>query len=87
MQRDRILLIEDDELVLEFVTKLLSTGDRSIVQARNCTEALAACRADHPDVILCDFELPDGTALDLLPQIRSIDPLARGVCPPPEARA
>jgi DNA-binding NtrC family response regulator len=34
---------------------------------------MSKIRAHRPDAVILDYKLPDGTALDLLPQIRAID--------------
>jgi len=77
MAAERILLIDDDDLVLKYVGKVLALDEYETVEARTCAEALAVYHTRPPDLAICDYELPDGTALDLLPQLHSIDPLTR----------
>jgi CheY-like chemotaxis protein len=54
----RILLVEDDEMIREMVLQTLELYDHSISCARDGAEALAAARAELPDLILMDVGLP-----------------------------
>ena len=46
------------------------------VEAATVAEALTQFEAEHPDVILLDIDLPDGSGLDVLRQIKSQQPNA-----------
>jgi DNA-binding NtrC family response regulator len=43
-------------------------------EADTCRGAEDAFRAARPDVVVADYRLPDGNALELLPRLRAIDP-------------
>jgi DNA-binding NtrC family response regulator len=69
------LLIVDDESAIRFgVRDYLSAYGFEVEEATTCQEAIAAFRQNLPDVALIDFRLPDGTALELLPRLKEIDP-------------
>jgi DNA-binding NtrC family response regulator len=42
-------------------------------EAGDCASARVKFRAFHPDVTVLDFRLPDGTALDLIPDFRAVN--------------
>ena len=70
----RILLVEDDdELRYAYVTHLTANGFQ-IEEARDMAAAHKKFTAMRPDVAVLDFRLPDGTALDLLPQFKELEP-------------
>ena len=62
----RILLVDDQVLFRQAVASLLGAqADIDVAgEAGSVREAVAAFRQLHPDVVLMDFSLPDGTGLD-----------------------
>jgi len=55
----RILIIEDNPANLELMTYLLSTFGHTVLAAANGQQGLEAARREHPDLIICDVQLPD----------------------------
>ena len=70
---NRILLIEDDETIRFGVAAYLSTQKYQVFEAADCAQAEAEFRAHKPQVVIADYQLPDGTAFDLLPRLRRLD--------------
>ena len=69
MAKARILIV-DDEAAIRFALKdFLAARGYEIDEAGSCREALAAAAA--ADAIILDHQLPDGTALELLPRVRA----------------
>ena len=56
----RILVVEDDELVLEHVRKVLERLGYRIVTARNGEEALQTLRSGRFDLLFTDVMMPGG---------------------------
>lgn len=78
----RVLLVDDHEMVLQGLQAMLSRfADKVDVigTATEAGEAVRAVSADHPDVVLCDVRLRQGSGLDVCTAIRKIDPQARVV--------
>ncbi|HXO22325.1 MAG TPA: sigma-54 dependent transcriptional regulator [Thermoanaerobaculia bacterium] len=69
-----VLLVEDEPAVRKAVARFLERKGYETRQAGFCAEGLEAFRADRPDAVLLDYSLPDGDGLQLLRQLREIDP-------------
>ena len=67
-----VLLLEDNSLVADFVVETLNQRGQAVIHARTVAQALAIYRdARQPfTVLLCDYELPDGTGLDFFAGIK-----------------
>jgi two-component system nitrogen regulation response regulator GlnG len=69
-----VLVIDDDRTVLRLVEKALSESDVEVLTAGTAEEGLAAVRQHRPDTVLLDIQLPDASGLEIVTQIRSLDP-------------
>ena len=70
----RILLVEDDqELRYAYAVHLAANGFQ-VEEAGGLASAHKSFCATRPDVAVLDFRLADGTALDLLPKFRELEP-------------
>ena len=68
------ILIVDDEPGIRFgVRDFLESEGLEVDEADSVAAAEKAVREGHPDAVVLDHMLPDGTALDLLPRIREMD--------------
>ena len=68
------ILIVDDEPGIRFgVRDFLESAGLEVAEADSVATAERAVRDGHPDAVVLDHMLPDGTALDLLPRIREVD--------------
>lgn len=74
MPEFRILLLEDNsEFAASVGGALEARGYREVFWVSTVAEARALYEVDRFDVLLCDYELPDGTGLDFLAGIRAVD--------------
>jgi DNA-binding NtrC family response regulator len=71
--RNNILLVEDEAGVRFGIRKFLGAKGFEVQEAESLEGALAAFQAAAPDLVLVDYLLPDGNALELLPRLREID--------------
>lgn len=55
----RILVIEDNAANMKLATLLLENVGHSVLCAVDAETGLALARAEHPDLILMDIQLPD----------------------------
>ena len=67
-----VLLVDDHELIREGLAGVIDLEDdlEVIAQASTVTNALALYERLHPDVVIVDLQLQDGTGLDVLRAIR-----------------
>ena len=70
----KILLIEDDEDVAEVLAEAFAAGGHEIAIALTGEDGLGRLARDHPDAIVLDVRLPGLNGVDVLRQIRSLDP-------------
>jgi DNA-binding response OmpR family regulator len=70
---NRILCVEDHQDTCELVTRILGLEGFKIVTANTKNEGLALCQEERFRLIIIDINLPDGTGLDLIQQIRAAD--------------
>jgi len=68
----KILLIEDDPAVRHGMAAFLRANGLDVEETETCQRALERFKAVGHDVIVADYSLPDGTSLDLLPQIKKL---------------
>jgi diguanylate cyclase (GGDEF)-like protein len=66
----RVLLVEDDSELLEFIRVLLDREGYQVITAMDGMEALEKARAEHPDLILLDVLLPKLHGYEVCDQLR-----------------
>lgn len=66
-----VLLVDDDETIRRAFGRLLERAGVATITAASGEEALALCRARHPDVVLLDQRMPGMSGLDVLRQLRA----------------
>ncbi len=72
--KKRILVGEDDAAIRGALIEFLESLDYEVVDASTCAGIRTAFRDQSPDAAVLDYSLPDGTALDLLPQLKQSHP-------------
>ena len=72
--RARILVVEDNPLVADAVSAFLELRNCAVSSCSTVECAEAMVRDEQPDVVIIDYMLPDGNALDALPRLRSRAP-------------
>jgi DNA-binding NtrC family response regulator len=68
-----VLLVDDEPGPRFGVRRFLKSHGFEVEEADDCASARVKFRAFRPDVTVLDFRLPDGTALDLIPDFRTVD--------------
>ena len=67
----RILLIEDETIMLDLLSTFLEKAGYRVTGATNASEALASFEMETPDLVLLDLVLPDENGLVILRKIRT----------------
>lgn len=77
--RSRILLVDDHRMVLNGYTLMLGAEEDLVVcaTATSTSEALAAFEREHPDLVVTDLTLPGRGGLDLIKDLRALDPAVK----------
>lgn len=71
-----VLIVEDDELNLKFFNDLLTSEGYRTRLARTGADALDSARAERPDLVLLDIELPGRSGLEIADEMRRDSRLA-----------
>ena len=71
----KILIVEDNELNMKLFHDLLESKGYDIVQTRDGMEALKIARAQMPDLILMDIQLPEVSGLEVTKWLKEDDNL------------
>ena len=74
----RVLVVEDNELNMKLFNDLLETQGYTVLQVDNGTDAVDMVRAERPDLILMDIQLPGQSGLDVTKQLKA-DPDTAGI--------
>ncbi len=69
-QKAKILVVDDDDNLRETLAELLELEGYDVYQAEGAKECMELVRGDMFQVILMDYNLGDGTGLDLINEIR-----------------
>lgn len=79
MRDIRVLLVDDHAVVREGYRRLIEKHDGMVVvaEAEDAAAGYAAFKASKPDVVIADISMPGRGGIDLVRQIRQLDPHAR----------
>jgi DNA-binding NtrC family response regulator len=70
MIRKRILVIDDEHSLREFLTILLEKEGYEVTTADSVTDGTDRLRSESFDLVMCDLKLPDGNGLEVLEDAR-----------------
>ena len=68
------ILIVDDDKSIRYSLKRMLEENFSVITAQNGEEALDRVRESPPDLIIMDIKMPGRNGIDVLKEIKSIDP-------------
>jgi CheY-like chemotaxis protein len=74
----KILVVEDQRIESKLAVHVLSAAGHDVASADAAEQALAAIKADHPNVILMDLSLPGMDGLTLVRKLKA-DPATRDI--------
>jgi len=68
------LLVDDQPGVRQAIKYLLELDDHSVTEARDGREAFALFRANHFDLVITDYAMPEMAGNDLAVEIKRLTP-------------
>jgi two-component system KDP operon response regulator KdpE len=68
--RLKILVIEDDKYISNFIVVSLEKDHYNVLSAASAAEGLFIFTSNHPDMVLLDLGLPDRDGLEIIREIR-----------------
>lgn len=74
---NRILIIDDDEMQLNMLTSTLASEGYQIYATADGPQGIFIFKEQRPDLVLLDIGLPSMSGLDVLREIRELDPNAK----------
>jgi len=73
-ENNKILIIDDEDIVIQSCTQILKTDNYDIVTANNGTEGLELLKQIQPDLVFVDLKMPGISGFEVLDQIHDYDP-------------
>jgi two-component system phosphate regulon sensor histidine kinase PhoR len=71
----KILVIDDEEVVLDSCTQVLAAGDCQVATASNGAQGLKLVEESPPDLIFVDLKMPGLSGFEVLERIHGQHPL------------
>jgi two-component system cell cycle response regulator DivK len=71
----KVLIVEDNELIMKLFHDLLDAHGYETLQTREGLEALSIAREQRPDLILMDIQLPEISGLEVTKWLKEDDEL------------
>ena len=72
--QSKILIIDDEEIVLDSCTQILASGNFDIRTAKNGTLGVSLIEGYRPDLVFVDLKMPGISGFEVLEKIQEIDP-------------
>ena len=67
---EKILVVDDEEAIVEFISSNLKKDDFVVVKAYSGEEALEKVKAENPDLVLLDVMLPEKDGFEVCKEMR-----------------
>jgi two-component system cell cycle response regulator len=74
----RVLVVEDNPASLDLMVYLLKAFGHTPLSARDGLEGIDVARREHPDLILCDIQLPGADGVEVCRQLKQ-DPATQKI--------
>src|SRR5262245_54725183 len=72
--RGKILVVGNDASFRFSVRAFLQLQGYEVYESESCQSTLGVFQSFGPDIVVSDYSLPDGSALELMPRLKSVDP-------------
>ena len=68
--KDRVLVVEDDKRISNFIKTVLEANNYDVIVAQTGAEAYSMVTSQCPDVVILDLGLPDMDGMKILQGVR-----------------
>ena len=66
----RILIVEDEENIRDFVETVLERNGYQVITTATCEQGMTMLASHNPDLVILDLGLPDRDGMDMIEEIR-----------------
>jgi signal transduction histidine kinase len=73
-RRFKIIIIDDEDIVLDSCTQILEGSNYDIATASNGTQGLQLVQEFQPDLIFVDLKMPGISGIEVLENVKELDP-------------
>lgn len=70
MTKATVLCVEDEQEFREDIVEFLKSADYDVIEASNGEEGVQQFHNQHPDIVLCDIQMPKMSGLEMLEEIQ-----------------
>ncbi len=74
MRKPHVLVVDDHELYRKAVEQILVRAGHQVSTARDASEAMQLVTQEPVELVLCDVKMPGISGLELVRQIREVQP-------------
>ena len=71
----KVLIIDDENQLRKLLSRIIGLEGDEVLQADSCKSGMKQLVGADPEVVLCDVCLPDGSGVDLVMEMKKINPL------------
>lgn len=75
MKQFRVLIVDDEPHILQFLQVKLTASGYEVLSANNGSEALAQVQTQEPDLLVLDVVMPGMDGFETLKQLRAVSPV------------
>ena len=72
--RSTVLVVDDDKTIRSTLAEAVRGWGYRALEAATIAEMLTVVDREHPDAVLLDVKLPDGSGISALPELRKLSP-------------
>jgi two-component system, NtrC family, response regulator AtoC len=72
-----LLIVDDESTILESISMFMTEKGHAVHTAATVKQAMAQFEKISPQVVILDIRLTDGSGLDVLRQMKSVNPMAK----------
>ncbi|MCP4150435.1 MAG: response regulator, partial [bacterium] len=72
--KPKILIIDDEEIVLDSCTAIFADSNYQVATAMNGSLGFRLAREYQPDLVFVDLKMPGISGLEVLEKIQALDP-------------